>query len=139
LDLYAGVGLFARALAADGGDVVAVEADPSACDDARANLAEVGARVECDDVRRVLERRDAADVVVLDPPRKGAGPATSRRIAELDPRVVVYVSCDPAALARDAAAFVAVGYRLAAAVPVDQFAHTAQIETVATFVPQLGR
>ena len=139
LDLYAGVGLFARALAADRGDVVAIEGDASACDDARANLDGLPARVVCDDVRRALTTVEAADVVVLDPPRKGAGQGLCRRITELDPRVVVYVSCDPAALARDAKAFVAAGYRLATAVPVDQFAHTAQIETVATFVPLIGR
>ncbi|HVL99250.1 MAG TPA: class I SAM-dependent RNA methyltransferase [Egibacteraceae bacterium] len=145
-DLYAGVGLFSRPLAADGATVVAVEGSEEACTDARANLAATTASVVCEPVEEVLTRWTAEirattsgrrfagfDVVVLDPPRRGAGRDVCGRIATLRPRTVVYVSCDPAALARDARTLVAAGYRLARAVPVDQFAQTAAIETVATF------
>lgn len=142
-DLYAGVGLFARPLAADGATVVAVESNPCACDDAAANLSGTTASVRCADVEPALERfltesADAPhgpvfDVVVLDPPRRGAGRTVCGRIALLRPRTVVYVSCDPAALARDARALVDAGYVLTRAVPVDQFAQTAHVETVATF------
>lgn len=141
LDCYAGVGLFARALAADGGTVVAVEANPAAAEDARANLATTTARVVTDDVARFLrglpEPAEEPDfgVVVLDPPRQGAGRRVAAAIARLAPRAIVYVSCDPAALARDARALTNAGYPLTRAVPVDQFAQTAHIETVATFQP----
>lgn len=136
-DLYAGVGLFARVLAADGAAVVAVEGSPSACADAEHNLAATTATVVCAPVERALEmflaEDGSFDVVVLDPPRRGAGRDVCGQLARLRARTVVYVSCDPAALARDARALVAAGYRLARAVPVDQFAQTAAIETVATF------
>lgn len=141
LDCYAGAGLFSRVLAADGGTVVAVEANPVAADDARANLADTTARVVTDDVARFLRGlpAPAADpdfrVVVLDPPRRGAGKRVVGAVVRQAPRVVVYVSCDPAALARDARALENAGYRLTRAVPVDQFAQTAHIETVATFRP----
>lgn len=137
-DLYAGVGLFARALAADGGAVVTVEGAAAACADAEVNLAATTAAVVSAPVERALGRfldEDGTfDVVVLDPPRRGAGRDVCGRVARLRPRTIVYVSCDPAALARDARALVAAGYALTRAVPVDQFAQTASIETVATFV-----
>lgn len=145
LDLYAGVGLFSRPLAADGAAVVAVDSGTSACEDARHNLAATTASVVCEPVGDALRRfaqetrgdaRSADDgfaVVVLDPPRRGAGRDICGRVANLRPRVVVYVSCDPAALARDAAVLARAGYRLTGATPVDQFAQTAAIEVVATF------
>jgi tRNA/tmRNA/rRNA uracil-C5-methylase (TrmA/RlmC/RlmD family) len=138
LDLHAGVGLFAAMLAGEGAAVTAVEADPVAANDARANLPE-SVEVLSADVPTLVGKLAAEgsyrDIVVLDPPRRGAGEDLCRAIAGLDPRVIVYVSCDPAALARDAGILAEEGYVLANAVPVDQFAQTAQIETVATFVP----
>jgi tRNA/tmRNA/rRNA uracil-C5-methylase (TrmA/RlmC/RlmD family) len=137
LDLYAGVGLFARGLAADGAAVTAVESHAQACADAVANLAGTGADVVGADAGAVVGRMVAeggtVDVVVLDPPRAGAGPQLCAALARLGARTVVYVSCDPAALARDARVLVDSGLRLASAIPVDQFAQTAHIETVATF------
>lgn len=138
LDLHAGVGLFAAVLADAGATVTAVEADGVAAQDARDNLGK-DVEVRTQDAERVVAELVAGgetrDVVVLDPPRRGAGAKLCRAIAALDPRVVVYVSCDPAALARDAAILAEQGYLLTRAVPVDQFAQTAQIETVATFRP----
>lgn len=139
LDLYAGVGLFAGFLADAGARVTAIEADRIAADDARHNLAKDDVTVIAEDaaahVAGLVSTHQDYDVVVLDPPRRGAGASLCEHIVQLDPRVVVYVSCDPAALARDAAAFASAGYELTEATPVDQFAQTAQIETVAVFHP----
>ena len=127
LDLYGGVGLFAAALADIGGAstrVVSVESDARATEHAGENLAEwVGARAETARVDRYVARlrADASErererisrgVVVLDPPRAGAGREVVEGIAGLDPRAVVYVACDPVALARDLATFAVHGYRV---------------------------
>ncbi|HSO63578.1 MAG TPA: rRNA adenine N-6-methyltransferase family protein, partial [Ornithinibacter sp.] len=168
LDLYAGVGLFAAALAdavGPTGQVVVVESDPDATAHARANLAGhpnvavLTARV--DDAfgvarpsrrgsvkQRGTRPRKAsrstllptrADVVVLDPPRTGAGKGVCAEVAALRPRVVSYVACDPAALARDTAYLADAGYRLAALRAFDVFPMTHHVECVARFVPAGGR
>lgn len=132
LDLYSGVGLFAGALATRTVAVTAVESDARACAAARQNLAGQDVTVVRDRVDRFLRRSEApADVVVLDPPRKGAGREVVEHIAERDPRVVVYVACDPAALARDLATFADHGYRLAELRAFDMFPMTAHVECVA--------
>lgn len=142
LDLHSGVGLFAAVLGEGGARVTAVERDPVAAADAGANLWDLDVDVVTGDAQRHVAARvregGGADVVVLDPPRRGAGADLCRALARLGPRVVVYVSCDPAALARDARTLDQAGYTLTRAVPVDQFAQTAQIETVATFRPRAG-
>jgi len=139
LDLYAGVGLFAAVLADRGAQVTAVEFDRAAVDDARQNLAGDEVEVVQADaeayVRDLAAGGGTADIIVLDPPRRGAGGAVCTAMSALHPRVIVYVSCDPAALARDARTLAGLGYDLRCAVPVDQFAQTAAIETVATFTP----
>ena len=132
LDLYSGVGLFAGALASRTVAVTAVESDGRACVAARKNLANDDVTVVRDRVDRFLKRSEApADVVVLDPPRKGAGREVVTGIAARDPRVVVYVACDPAALARDVATFADHGYRLTALRALDLFPMTAHVECVA--------
>lgn len=142
MDLYCGVGLFAAPLAdAVGaeGEVVAVEADSAAIADATANLAGyeqvvlVEARVEraFDEAPEGFE----AEVVVLDPPRSGAGRAVVGRIAAVRPRAVAYVACDPAALARDLAYFAEAGYELAGLRAFDLFPMTHHVECVASLVP----
>lgn len=141
LDLYAGIGLFARALGDEGAQVVAVESARPACEDACVNLEPLGEHAEVvrGRVERVVTRMAAehrhVDVIVLDPPRRGAGTVVCATLARLTPRTIIYVACDPAALARDARALTDAGYHLVHAVPVDQFGNTAQIETVATFRP----
>ncbi|MGH8930474.1 MAG: class I SAM-dependent RNA methyltransferase [Egibacteraceae bacterium] len=136
LDLYAGVGLFSRALTDAGARVVAVEASALACEDARSNL-DASATVVHGKAERIVRdlvaERRRVDVVVLDPPRRGAGAGFCVALTCLAPRVIVYVACDPAALARDARALTDAGYPLACATPVDQFGYTSQIETVAAF------
>lgn len=135
LDLYAGVGLFARFVGeATGARVVAVEADRTACQHARANLsAQKPAVVECGPVDRVLRGGydEPFDLVVLDPPREGAKRAVVEQVVDRRPRAVAYVACDPAALGRDVAIFAEHGYELTAIRAFDLFPMTHHVECVA--------
>ncbi|MGH3901770.1 MAG: class I SAM-dependent RNA methyltransferase [Pseudonocardiaceae bacterium] len=135
-DLYAGVGLFASVLAADvgpDGAVFAVESDRHAVKDGEVNLADLPqVSWRTGRVQRVLgELTDRPSVVVLDPPRKGAGRAVVEVIAERSVERVVYVACDPAALARDLASFAERGYRLTELRALDAFPMTHHVECVA--------
>jgi len=139
LDLYAGAGLFAAVLAAAGASVLAVEGSPLAADDARHNLAGLDADVVTGDVALALAGGDdqvdglpeTADLVVLDPPRAGAGPEVMRAVAERGPRAVAYVSCDAATLGRDLAAAREVGLQLTGLRAFDMFPMTAHLELLA--------
>ncbi|GAB3592670.1 class I SAM-dependent RNA methyltransferase [Angustibacter peucedani] len=146
LDLYAGVGVFALALAgrvgADGA-VLAVEGDEQAVRDARRNLhdhPQVG--ITSGRVDQVLaataEQGLTADLVVLDPPREGAGRQVVEQVVATGPRAVAYVACDPAALARDVATFGELGYRLDDVRAFDCFPMTHHVECVARLVPVRG-
>ena len=140
LDLYSGVGLFAGALAAglgEAGRVHAVESDLAAVKDARRNLHDLpSVRLVHAPVRPWLASREvtACDLVVLDPPRTGAGRAVVQSVAALGPRSVAYVACDPASLARDVATFEALGYHLAGLRAFDLFPMTHHVECVALLV-----
>ena len=145
LDLYSGSGLFTVPLAAAvgaTGAVVAVEGDARAVHDARRSMHDrPNVELHEGDVARVLtgaEDPDSgvvhADLVVLDPPRVGAGRAVVDAVAELRPERVVYVACDPAALARDVAYFAASGYVLDGLRAFDLFPMTHHVEAVATLV-----
>jgi 23S rRNA (uracil1939-C5)-methyltransferase len=144
LDLYCGTGtltlLFARAV--KGGAVVGVESVADAIERAVRNAARnqlPKTRFVTGEARQVLrewargERAGAVrpDIVVVDPPRAGLHPRVVARIAELTPRRVVYVSCNPATLARDLKDFAGLGYPLAEVRPFDMFPHTPHIECVA--------
>jgi tRNA/tmRNA/rRNA uracil-C5-methylase (TrmA/RlmC/RlmD family) len=137
LDLYCGAGLFAAALAerlGPGGRVTAVESDPTAAADARHNLADLpSVRVERGRVDHVLRRLrlKRADLVVLDPPRSGAGRTVVDLVSRALPRAIAYVACDPAALARDLRWFGERGYRLSSLRALDLFPMTAHVECVA--------
>ena len=140
LDLFAGVGLFARYLAdavGPTGHVLAVEADRTACRHARSNLAGLpGVGVECGPVDRVLAgplppAYSSVDLVVLDPPREGARAPVVEQVVARSPRAVAYVACDPAALARDVATFEKLGYRLRSVRGLDMFPMTHHVECVA--------
>jgi tRNA/tmRNA/rRNA uracil-C5-methylase (TrmA/RlmC/RlmD family) len=143
LDLYAGAGLFTLPLAdaVGDGEVVSVEGDARAVRDARRNLHDrANVELHVGDVARVLRGdQDAdsdvvhADVVVLDPPRAGAGRAVLEAVTALRPERVVYVACDPAALARDVALLAGSGYGLAAIEGYDLFPMTHHVEAVAVF------
>lgn len=144
LDLYSGVGLFAGALAqrvGAAGSVVAVEGDVAAAADAARNLADLpSVTVLAAGVDRALLDGLASRpaVVVLDPPRSGAGREVVAGIAALAPRAIGYVACDPAALARDVATFGGLGYRLAGLRALDLFPMTAHVECVALLEPAGG-
>ena len=136
-DLYCGVGLFAAVLAAqvgETGEVMAVESCRPAAEAAADNLADLPqVRVFAGRVEAVLRAgvgRDPA-VVVLDPPRTGAGRKVVEAIAARGPARVVYVACDPAALARDVATFAGHGYTLARLRAFDAFPMTHHVECVA--------
>jgi 23S rRNA (uracil1939-C5)-methyltransferase len=136
LDLYAGAGLFALALASRGQTVVAVEANRAAVADGEVSRDFNGIPAgRCRFIAMSVERapdRLRADAVVMDPPREGCAPRVLRRVCtELGPRLVAYVSCNPEALARDLRVMTQAGYRIDSIQPVDMFPHTAHIETLA--------
>lgn len=165
LDLYAGVGVFASALAqavGESGQVIAVESDATAVAQARLNVestpwvrylqgrvdhvfgVESTGRVAGSRKggrRRSVSRRPnsamppTADVVVLDPPRTGAGKAVIGAVVALRPRALAYVACDPAALARDTAYLIERGYALTSLRAFDAFPMTHHVECVAIFTP----
>jgi tRNA/tmRNA/rRNA uracil-C5-methylase (TrmA/RlmC/RlmD family) len=136
LDLYAGVGLFAATLGATAGKVVAVESWRAAARDARHNLrSHPDATVLQDDAGNALRQIAAADLVILDPPRAGAGAAVLGRVAALHPRAVALVSCDPAALARDVRTLADLGYRADWVQPLDLFPQTAHVEALTALYP----
>jgi len=135
LDLYCGVGLFAGALADRGVTVHGVESWAPAIDLARTNVRE--AAFTASRVDRYLPRhRGSVDIVVLDPPRTGAGADVVNHIVRLEPRVVAYVACDPAALARDLATFAQSGYEPTSIRAFDLFPQTHHVECVAVVQPR---
>jgi tRNA/tmRNA/rRNA uracil-C5-methylase (TrmA/RlmC/RlmD family) len=141
LDLYCGVGLFAGALAervGERGAVLGVESSRRAVEDARHNLQDLDrVRIEQGKVEQVLPRTGIAeaDLIVLDPPRAGAGHPTVRHLASLGARRIAYVACDPAALARDLAWFAEEGYRPVTLRAFDLFPMTHHVECVAILAP----
>ncbi|PTN00397.1 class I SAM-dependent RNA methyltransferase [Streptomyces sp. VMFN-G11Ma] len=141
LDLYCGVGLFAGALAdrlGEQGAVLGIESGKRAVEDARHNLAGFDrVRIEHGKVEAVLPRTGIteADLIVLDPPRAGAGRKTVELLASLAPRRIAYVACDPAALARDLAYFRDGGYRVRTLRAFDLFPMTSHVECVAILEP----
>ncbi len=136
LDLYCGVGLFGLALAGSVGRLIGVEADSSACADFRHNAQglEHVELVEGTAESVLPQLKDPVDLLVIDPPRAGAGKEVTSHIAQLGPERIAYVSCDPATLARDARTLVDNGYRLEEVQPIDLFPQTCHIESVVLFV-----
>ncbi|MGW0364710.1 class I SAM-dependent RNA methyltransferase [Streptomyces sp. NPDC002990] len=141
LDLYCGVGIFAGALAerlGDSGAVLGIESTKRAVEDARHNLADMPrVRIEQGKVEQILPKTGITecDLVVLDPPRAGAGKQTVRHIAGLSPRRIAYVACDPAALARDLGYFKDHGYKPRTLRVFDLFPMTHHVECVAILEP----
>jgi 23S rRNA (uracil1939-C5)-methyltransferase len=134
LDLYAGVGLFSLALARGFREVTAVESGYTAVQDLQFNAERAGRanlRAERQTAEEYLQKLERApDFVLLDPPRAGLGKAVVRRLAELRPRQISIVSCDPATLARDLAGLAAAAYRVERMTMVDLFPQTFHLETV---------
>ena len=138
VELYCGIGTISLALAEQAKQVIGVEIVPQAIDDAKENAARNGlshkTRFECGDASQLaaqLEKEGIRpDIVVVDPPRKGLAPDVVATIARMAPHRVVYVSCDPATLARDVARFRPLGYEAVRAEAVDLFPRTAHVESV---------
>lgn len=133
-DLFAGVGLFSRVLADSFERVLAVEANPLAIRDLEAakvgNIRGLAVSV-VDYLREAVVGRERPDLVVMDPPRTGAGAEVCRLLARMQVPQIVYVSCDPTTLARDLRVMVDSGYNLAELHLVDLFPQTFHLETVA--------
>lgn len=143
-DLYGGAGLFAAALASKLGPaapITLVESAQPAVAAARNNLTDLtGLRVVQSTVEVALRRRrldGPVDLVVLDPPRTGAGAGVTRAVMAAGPRAVAYVACDPAAFARDVRTFRDGGWQLAALRAFDMFPMTHHVECVGLLVPSL--
>jgi tRNA/tmRNA/rRNA uracil-C5-methylase (TrmA/RlmC/RlmD family) len=142
-DLYGGAGLFAAALSAKtGARVTVVESSVAGVAAARSNLADLaGVEVVSAKVEIALQRRRVAgpvDLVVLDPPRAGAGAAVVQGLIAAGPRAIAYVACDPAALARDIGTFRHAGWRLVRLEAFDLFPMTQHVECVALLLPPLA-
>lgn len=137
LDLYGGVGLFTAAIidqVGATGHVDLIEGSKIATEDARRNFAQYkNITVATGDVAKLLPRITSADVVVLDPPREGAGKDVISQLSVLNPRAIIYVACDPAALARDTAYLQDHSYSLAGLRAFDLFPMTHHIECVALY------
>ena len=150
LDLYGGVGLFSGALAAKFGNgirITSVESFPQATDDATLNLADLSkAKAVCAPVERFLNERvgnldkggktasPRNATIVLDPPRAGAGAKVVGQLLAIQPKHIVYVACDPIALARDLKPLIEGGYELKTLRAFDLFPHTHHVEAVASLV-----
>ena len=137
LDLYCGVGTITLAMAGAAGKVIGVEVIPQAVEDARDNARRNGienAEFFCGDAGQAALALEAQgvhpDVAVVDPPRKGLNADTIEALSRMAPRRIVYVSCDPATLARDVALLKERGYALQSATAADLFPRCAHVETV---------
>ena len=137
LDLYCGAGTITQVMARHAGRVIGAEIVPEAIEDAKANAERNGVEnveffrgdasaVAADFAAKGLR----PDVICVDPPRKGLAPEVVRAAAQMVPRRIVYVSCDPATLARDVKLFAAEGYGAVRAAAVDMFPGTANVESV---------
>ena len=137
LDLYCGAGTIGLSMADKAEELIGIETVAPAIEDAKKNAAANGienARFICADAGKAAEKLlgegKRPEVIVLDPPRKGCSEQTIRAAAKMAPDRIVYVSCDPATLARDCAVFKELGYEVEEATPVDLFPRTAHVETV---------
>jgi 23S rRNA (uracil1939-C5)-methyltransferase len=140
LDLYCGTGTIGLSMANEAKSLIGVEIIPDAIEDAKLN-AELNnienAEFICGDAKdaiKELQRRNITPkVIILDPPRKGCNEELLKTVTEINPERIVYVSCDPATLARDAERLSVLGYEAKKVTPVDMFPRTSHVETVALF------
>jgi len=138
LDLYCGAGTIGLSMAENAKKLIGVEIVPEAVENARQNAADNGitnAEFLCGDASQaaaeLARRGEKPDVIVLDPPRKGCARGLIETVVSFSPERIVYVSCDPATLARDLKCFAELGYPPVEATPVDMFPATAHVETAA--------
>ena len=136
-DLYCGAGTIGLSIAHKAKKIIGVEIVPEAIEDAKVNAQINGisnARFICGDAAQAAEilknEGIRPEVIILDPPRKGCSPEMLKTAAEMKPDRIVYVSCDPATLARDCGIFSELGYTAVRATPVDMFPRTGHVETV---------
>ena len=137
LDLYCGAGTIGLSMIDGVKKLIGVEVIPQAIEDAKFNMqlnAVTNAEFICDDAKgaaqELAERGLRPDVVVVDPPRKGCSESVLEAIVQMNPKRIVYVSCDPATLARDCRLLTDMGYEVKEATPVDLFPRTVHVETV---------
>ena len=140
LDLYCGMGTIGLSMAHQCKELIGVEIIPEAIESAKSNAARMGAEIAaksrffCADAGQAATQLAAEgltpDIIVLDPPRKGCDEATLSAVVRMAPRRLVYVSCNPATAARDAAWLAKEGYRVERIQPVDMFPRTKHVETV---------
>jgi 23S rRNA (uracil1939-C5)-methyltransferase len=142
LDLYAGVGLFSTALAGNFRHVVSVEPSHRALPDLQYNLPPNGEAIQATTEQylsphnnkglagRIVSGKQKPDLVVVDPPRRGLGEALARSLADVAAARLIYVSCDPATLARDLVSLLAAGYRVERAHVIDLFPQTYHLESI---------
>jgi len=137
IDLYCGTGTIGLTMAKKVSHLIGVEVIPQAIEDARKNALEneiTNAEFICADASAAAEklrnRKLQPDCIILDPPRKGCASELIETIAQMDPKRIVYVSCDPATLARDLQRFSENGFYVSQAIPVDMFPRTPHVETV---------
>jgi 23S rRNA (uracil1939-C5)-methyltransferase len=146
LDLYAGVGLFSTALAGNFRHVVSVEPSHRALPDLQYNLPPNGEAIKATTEQylslhnntgqagRIVSGKQKPDLVVVDPPRRGLGEALARSLADVAAARLIYVSCDPATLARDLVSLLAAGYRVERAHVIDLFPQTYHLESILKLV-----
>ena len=141
LDLYCGIGTITLVLARRAGKAIGAEVIPAAIEDAKANAARNGVTnteflcADAGEAAQELARRGLRpDVICVDPPRKGISPEVIDAIAQMSPTRLVYVSCDPATLARDVARLREKGYHVQQAEAADLFPRTGHVETVCLLV-----
>ncbi|MBQ2061769.1 MAG: 23S rRNA (uracil(1939)-C(5))-methyltransferase RlmD [Oscillospiraceae bacterium] len=146
LDLYCGAGTITQVMARRAWEVIGAEIVPEAIADARENARRNGVdnvSFFCGDAAAVAAdfaaRKLRPDVICVDPPRKGLAPEVVDAAASMEPKRIVYVSCDPATLGRDVKRFASHGYRAVRAVAVDLFPRTANVETVCLLYHQIDR
>ena len=137
LDIYCGIGTISLTAAKKAKSVIGVEIVPEAIENAKENAIRNGienAEFYCsaaeDIVPQLLADGESPDIVILDPPRKGSDEATLSAIAKAQPKRIVYVSCNPATLARDAQFLEEHGYRAEKVTAVDMFPYTVHVECV---------
>lgn len=145
LDLYCGIGTISLALARQAGQVIGAEIVPQAIEDAKANASRNGitnAEFFCGDAgavaRKLADEGVQPHVICVDPPRKGLAPEVPTILAAMEPERIVYVSCDPATLARDVARLAELSYCVVRAQGVDLFPRTAHVETVVLMTREKG-
>lgn len=138
VDLYCGTGTIGLSVSHKAKKLIGVEIVKQAVEDAKINAKINGienAEFICGDASKAVEilkeRNIKPDVIIIDPPRKGSTPQVINYIAQVQPKKVVYVSCDPATLARDLKLFDELGYKTLEVTPVDMFPRTSHVETVA--------